>query len=300
MSERVELPEVAVIMPTLGTRKRASSLKRALESVLSQDGVRTIPIVVFNGPTADGALVDEVGCYSRGRVLVLQHGNLPDALRAGRLLVEEPWFGTLDDDDELLPGALALRVDVLTRNPTAGVAITNGLRRGKLGDRLHLEDMEDVRSDPLAALMSRNWLLSGSWLCRSDAVSPSLLDGMPPYLECTYLAIRLATATRLEFVEDPTVIYNEDTPDSASKSLNSVVGLEPALRRLLELDLPPDVRQSLRLRLAPACWDAAGALARAGNLGAACRWYGRAFLRPGGWRFVPHAATKLARLPMSR
>ena len=40
MTCAVSLPEIAVIMPTLGTGERAPLLRRALQSVLSQDGVR--------------------------------------------------------------------------------------------------------------------------------------------------------------------------------------------------------------------------------------------------------------------
>ena len=66
MTWSVVLPEIAVIMPTLGTPERGPLLRRALHSVLTQDGVETVPIVVFNGPRRDPALVQEVKGDAQG------------------------------------------------------------------------------------------------------------------------------------------------------------------------------------------------------------------------------------------
>ncbi len=291
----MDLPEVAVIMPTLGTRQRAPLLRRALAGVLAQADVRARPIVVFNGPDVEPALVEEVAALPNVSVLVLDGADLPGALAAGRALVDQLWFAELDDDDELMPRALALRVDALRGNADCGAVITNGIRRGRKGDRLNLDDIRAVAADPLLALADGNWLLPGSWLCRSEGVPTSLFDGMPRYLECTYLAVRLASMTRLAFVEEPTVIYNEETPGSESKSLSYVVGEEQALRRILELELPQDVRSMFAARLAPACWGAFKASAKAGEWRAASRWYLRLLHHPGGWRFLPHAALKLVK-----
>jgi glycosyltransferase involved in cell wall biosynthesis len=155
----VSPPKVAVIMPTLGTSERAPLLRRALEGVISQARVEPVPIVVFNGPHVDLSLVDEVAAKPRVRALVLQDADLPSALQAGRALVDEPWYAELDDDDELLEGALAQRIEALSRHPDRGAVVTNGLRRGRGRDRLHLDDVAAVASDPLHSLVARNWLL---------------------------------------------------------------------------------------------------------------------------------------------
>jgi glycosyltransferase involved in cell wall biosynthesis len=286
MTRVVTLPEVAVIMPTLGSPERAPLLRRALHSVLSQDGVRPVPVVVLNGPGIDAALLEDMRADSRVRPLVLERADLPAALLAGRKRVQEPWFAELDDDDELVPGALALRVRALESRPECGAVVTNGIRRGSNGDSVHLSDVQAVAADPLRSLFSKNWLLPGSWLCRTDAVSDSVFAGMPSYLECTYLAVRFASVTQLAFLAEPTVVYHEDTPLSESKTPNYVLGQEAAFRRILELELPPDVRRLFELRLAPASWAAATVLAEGGDpRGAWARRLG-ALSYPGGWRLA--------------
>ena len=42
-----------------------------------------------------------------------------------------------------------------------------------------------------------NWLLPGSWLCRTEAAGPKFFDGMPRFLECTYLGLRFAAECRI-------------------------------------------------------------------------------------------------------
>jgi hypothetical protein len=256
--------------------------------VLSQSGVHAVPLVVFNGPAIDPELVRKVEADSHTRVLVREQADLPSALQAGRRLVEEPWFAELDDDDELLPGALALRVQTLMATPGRGAVVTNGIRRGAR-DTVHIANVEAVAAEPLPSLLQANWLLPGSWLCRTDSVADSIFDGMPRYLECTYLAVRLASSTTLSFVQTPTVVYYEDTPGSESKTPAYILGQEAALQRILELELPHDVRRVLELRLAPACSAAASVLAASGDRRAAWRRWRRGLRHPGGWRVLPYA-----------
>jgi len=289
MTCAVSLPEIAVIMPTLGTVERAPLLRRALQSVLTQDGVRPAPLIVLNGPAVDASLVADLGSDPRVQTLVLERADLPAALLAGRRLVRVPWFAELDDDDELLPGALVARIRALEARPERGAVVTNGIRRSPSGDRLHLADTRAIEADPLRALLVHNWLLPDSWLCRTDAIDDSVFAGIPRYLECTYLAVRFAGDASLAFLDEPSVVHNEDTPASESKSPAYVLGQEAALRRILELELPSDVRRNFEYRLAPACWAAATVLAQRGDSPEAWRRWRRALTYPGGWRVLPAA-----------
>jgi hypothetical protein len=99
MTCAVSLPEIAVIMPTLGTVERAPLLRRALQSVLTQDGVRPAPLIVLNGPAGDASLVADLGSDPRLQTLVLERADLPAALLAGRRLLECR-LAELDDDDD--------------------------------------------------------------------------------------------------------------------------------------------------------------------------------------------------------
>ena len=288
MPER--LHDISVIMPTRGLAQRAGLLRRALHSVLTQHGVRVTPIVVVNGPDHDPALVREIRGDPRVRVAVLETANLPAALRAGREMVDTPWFAELDDDDILLADALATRVQALCDRPDVDAAISNGLRRSAAGDVLSIRDVQNVDADPLRALVFGRsyWLLPGSWLCRTDTVGAEFFHHMPPFRECTYLAIRLASTRRLTFLQRPSVVWHADTPESESKSHPYAIAGAPAMRRILELDLPSDVRAALRNMFSRECHANAELYLRQGRLKNAWRWHLRSLRQPGGWRRLPY------------
>ena len=82
---------------------RASLIHRVLESLLSQEDVHVVPIVVVNGPHRDASLLRELRRNARVRVLDLEEPSLPGALRAGRAAVDTEWFSALDDDDAASP-----------------------------------------------------------------------------------------------------------------------------------------------------------------------------------------------------
>ena len=277
---------VTVIVPSRGWEERSDALRSAIESIASQQGVCATPLVVLNGSGVSPRVEAQLRADRRVRVMTRSDGGLPAAYAAGRQAVDTPWFGTLDDDDSLMPGALARRVDELERHPDHAVVVTNGYRRDGERDVLNLQPPVDVAADPLRALLARNWLLPGSWLGRSAMVGPSLFDGMAPYLECTFLAIRFASEFRMIWLDEPTVVYNVGTARAVTSSREYIVGQMDALRAILELSLPDDVRRALRRRVAKAYHHAADYDWRAGSLRSAWRWHLASLREPAGWRHV--------------
>lgn len=290
------MQSVTVIFPTLARRDRGPSLRRAIASVLAQEGVRAVPLVVINGSEKDPELVRELTADPRLRVTLVEDRDLPGALRAGRELVDTPWFSRLDDDDLMLPGALALRVAALETRPGLDAVVTNGYRRSATGDTLHVTDSAAVQRDPLSALLRGNWLLPGSWLCRTDAIGPEIFRDAPHWLECTYLAVKLASGGRMIFLEQPTVAWHTDVPGSESKSLGWSLGEADSLARILELDLPEPFRDGIRRKIAVACHSAAGRLLATGNPRDAWRWHLRSLRERGGWRYLVYSRRVLAAL----
>jgi glycosyltransferase involved in cell wall biosynthesis len=94
---------ISVIIPTKVNPARRALLKRAIESVLAQEDVRVVPIVVINGSERDPELTSEIIADRRFRVVTLENADLPAALRTGREMVDTRWFAELDDDDLLMP-----------------------------------------------------------------------------------------------------------------------------------------------------------------------------------------------------
>jgi hypothetical protein len=280
-------PSVTVIMPTRALAERATSLRRAIHSVLQQRDVCAIPLIVVNGSQASPELLRELEAEPRLRVHRLHEANLPAALRAGRELVDSPWFTALDDDDTLLPGALALRVNALASRDDHDAIVTNGYRRRDDVNVLHVPADADVESDPLEALLRMNWLLPGSWLCRSATVHANVFDGMPRYLECTYLAARLASEYRMHWMAEPTVVYQVGSPMAESRTDAYRMGQADALRRIMSLPLPERVRREIAGRIAYAChWSAEHEL-ESGRLLDAWRWHLSSLVAPRGWRYLP-------------
>ncbi len=282
-----DLAEVSVIVPTRALAARASLIHRALESVLSQERVRALPILVVNGPDRDSSLVGELNRDPRLQVIDLEAAGIPGALRAGREAVETEWFASIDDDDVYLPGALAARVEALKARPAFDTVVTNGLRRGGYGDRLHVPDMSSVECAPLDALNRGNWLLPGAWLCHTARVGASLFEGMPNMLECTYLAIQFTLRCNTCFLDRPTVVWYVDSPASESMSRAYILGGVAAHERLLELPLPTETRRWMRERLTSAMHGVSDLHYRERALSKAWQWHVRTLVRPGGWRYLP-------------
>jgi hypothetical protein len=55
--------------------------------------------------------------------------SAPNAVKRGREFIKTPFFSTLDDDDEYLPGSTDLKLAVLKSNPKLDLIVTNGYRR---------------------------------------------------------------------------------------------------------------------------------------------------------------------------
>lgn len=274
-------------MPTRGLAGRAGVLWRTIDSVLGQERIRACPILVLNGSGADPDLVRALNADARLRVITVEQEGLPAALRVGRQHVHTAFFATLDDDDVLLPHALATRLEAARRDPGPDVVVTNGLRRGSEGDFPHVSDPDAVQRDPLGALVGMNWLLPGSWLCRSDAADATLFDGMPAHLECTYLALRFASDLRMQFLSEPTVIWDTTSPQSASSSPAFRLGQAAAIETLLELEMPPRLRASFERRLRYACHANAEHFLAMADLRLAWSWHLRSLRADGGWRHLP-------------
>lgn len=278
--------DVSVIVPTRALTERADLIRRALETILTQEGVSVVPIVVINGPDGDPALLRELRNDARLTLIFRDQAHLPAALRAGREQVTTTFVTALDDDDELLPGALSTRIAALEANAGWDAVVSNGFIRNGDSQTLKFTDLHRIRRDPVRAMMRRNWLLPGAWLCRTEVLVPELFDAMPQFLECTYLGYWLAMQSRLGFLEVPTLVWGKDTPASASKSLEYVLGQAEAHRQLLRLPLPADVWTNLRRRISSACHQASRRCLSDGAYARAWSWHVRSLREPGGWRFL--------------
>ncbi|MFI7601947.1 glycosyltransferase family 2 protein [Actinoplanes sp. NPDC049681] len=104
----MDTPQVSVVIPT---RNRPELVTRAVRSVLAQ----TVPdfeiVVVVDGPDdATPKALAEIG-DPRVRLIPLPiKGGAPNARNTGAHEARAPWTALLDDDDEWLPGKLAVQL----------------------------------------------------------------------------------------------------------------------------------------------------------------------------------------------
>jgi hypothetical protein len=287
------LAEVSIVMPTLASRERAASLLRAIDTVVSQKGVRGIPLVVVNGTTGAPEVLEHLRRRTDIRLVTRDEASLPGALRAGRALVDTPHFAVLDDDDELLPGALHARLEVLERTPGADLVVTSGFLAGFGRRELNIVDFRAIEADPLRMLLVQHWLPPCAGLFRASSITPEFFEAIPKYREWTYLALRFALARRIAFAACPTFVYCTDTVASLSKSRAYCLAGPPAIARMLELPLPADVRAALRIRMGEDMHSVSSRELEDGNYGSAWRWHGRSLAQPSGWRYALYGRTLL-------
>ena len=281
------LPTVTVLVPTLARPERRELLLRALASIRVQAGVAASALVIVNGEDADPDLLACLGAEPDVVVLRRPQRGIPAAFRAGRSAVTTTYFGALDDDDLLLPGALTARVAALTADDTRDAVVTDGFIRSAAGDRRMRENFLDAAADPVREMFRGNWLLPGSWLCRTDRIGGWLFEDMPDHRECTWIGLQLATRARLAFLPTPTIVYHEDTPGGAHRTFAYCAAQPRAITQFLTLPLPGDVRERLHRSVAVAYHEIAHRLLiEEGKRGAALRWHLRSLLAPGGVRHL--------------
>lgn len=109
-------PFFSIVIPTY---HRPQLLRRALESVLKQEGAPFQVIVVDDGPSTAASLL--VTDLQDPRLLYVAHERnkgVSAARNTGTREAAGEWIVFLDDDDELLPGGLAsIQTRLASRNP---------------------------------------------------------------------------------------------------------------------------------------------------------------------------------------
>lgn len=116
----IQPPLVSVIMPTFN---RSWSLKKAIDSVLSQEYASLETIVVDDGSTDDTpALLSSYG--TRIRVIRQANQGVSAARNAGIRAAQGELITLLDSDDAWLPGKVQAQVDFFDAHPDALICQT--------------------------------------------------------------------------------------------------------------------------------------------------------------------------------
>lgn len=288
-SARIAVPadqrvSTTVIIPTAATAHRHTSLLNAIESA-KRGGTSVRIVVVVNGDQFDSALFDLLRARQDISVVTLREADLPGAIFAGRQLVETEFFCFLDDDDEILPDGLALRLRALHEHPEVGFVASNGYYRSDGKDRIAIRNTDAIAADCLLAMTDQCWLTSCGGLYRASRIDAASFAAVPRFLEWTYLGLKLASSHKMFFLNQPTFrVY--DSEDSLSKSVDYRIGALVAINAVLDLPLPPRVTRRLRIRLSDLHHDVAGDHLKENELRSAWRHHLTSLVQPAGLRYL--------------
>lgn len=282
-------PGITVIIATSCEPHRVGPLRRAIASVLSQDGVDVDLVVVVNGTRVDAGFYDELRSDGRLRVCYRDEGSFPAAVRFGREQVRREYFSFLDDDDYYLPGALRTRLEALIGPPVVDFVCTNGYVEGGHGDALFVRDTSLLATDPLGAHFAFNWLGSSAALFRAETITPEYFDGVTRHFEWTWLTHRLLTAGKTVRFADVPTFYKCDTPGSLSKDPSADPLLtEVRLLQSMQIGARPVHRRVLSHKIRAALHALSHHHASIGRLDQAWSCHLRSLVRHGGWRHLPY------------
>jgi hypothetical protein len=279
-------PGLTVIIPTMATRERRSSLFRAIAAVRQQDMACHITVVA-NGPKRDPDVVAALRQLDDIELLMLEEGNLVKALVAGVAAVQTTCFSVLDDDDILLPGACRRRFQYMEAHPDADALATPGQKQ-YVDERTVRMPARFNANDPLASLFDHNWLTACGGVYRRARVGPEYFAGMVRYLEWTSLAFRLVRERRVHFCMDDAEPHFTvfETSGSESQKLEYFMTMPESLLGMRDPSLPRHVQRQLADKVARALHEAATQCLAGGRAGDAWRFHLRCLRVRRGIRFL--------------
>lgn len=280
--------QVSVIIPTLAERSRFGSIRRCIASIRLASNNRSKIIIVVNGSRSDPEVLGWLEQQVEAKIIKVAMPSAPNAVRIGRKAVDTPFFSTVDDDDEYLPGSTDRKLQTLIENPDSDFVIANGLKSANGINELVYSNLSRVPGAPLEALFDANWLASCNALFRSKRIPPKFFDDFHPYAEWTWLAFKLALSKKQIAVLDEPCFRCNYTPQSLSQSTAYRDAYPSLFERMLESSPPANIKRLIKRRLSAALHDRSAALLQEGDRLAALSAHLDSLLLPGGLRYLAY------------
>jgi glycosyltransferase involved in cell wall biosynthesis len=206
-------PPVSVILPAFN---RAWSLKRAIDSILSQTYANLETIVIDDGSTDETpSLLLSYG--NRIRVIRQANQGVSAARNAGIRAASGDLIALLDSDDAWLPGKIKAQVDFFTTHPEAVVCqteeiwIRNGVRVNPRRRHKKHRGMIFQRSLPLCLISP-----SAVMLRRKVLDDVGLFDKQLPACEDYDLWLRITWKYPVDLIDEPLIVKHGGHADQLS------------------------------------------------------------------------------------
>ena len=264
--------QVSVVIPTFN---RASSLRRALQSVLNQKGTSFEVLVVDDGSTdTSRALVEQLAQQHTEIRYLFQSRRGPAAARnVGIKKSRAPFVALLDSDDEWLPGKLAAQLEFFEKNPSYLICQTDEIwiRNGKRVNPMKKHKKEGGDIFERCVVLS---MVSPSCVMMSKSLFDEigLFDESLPACEDYDLWLRASARLKIGLIERPYVVRYGGHTDQQSRqfSVMDQFRIRSLVKILKSGDLTPDQKQIASRELLRKCQIViAGALKR-GKFELAC------------------------------
>ena len=244
---------------------------------------------MFNGSDYDRDVIAWTRAQPNTECVVLDGPDKGMATFVGRALVASDYFAYLDDDDELLDGALERRAQIMRDRPDLDCVATNGYYVQGTTTRLMFEHTKELRQRGYvqSLLDAQNWLASCGGLFRTATVKMSYFKNLPPHREWTVIAFRVASSLNVQFEDVPTFRVHS-SPGSQSKQDSYVDASIVIYDELKRCTNDARQRQLIRYGQGAAYRSMCSHYRMRRNFPAAWRAYGRAICSVGGWRYLPY------------
>ena len=214
---------LSVIIPTYN---RAALVRAAVDSALRQSVPPHEVLVCDDGSTDDTlALLRTVFAdVPKVKVLSLPHSGLPAAARnAGIAAASGEWLAFLDSDDSWLPEKTARQWAAIQTKPALGLVCANAFV-AEHGVDPHVRPtlLREVPTGEvtLARLLEENVVITSSALAkRTLLVAAGAFSARQEVrsVEDYELWLRMATLAPVHYLDEPLVIYQNDTADSVRR-----------------------------------------------------------------------------------
>lgn len=241
------MPLITVIIPTYN---RASYLKEAIDSVLSQDFQDFEFIVVDDGSTDETPnVLDSYG--NAVRALCREHRGVSAARNAGIAHAQGTLIAFLDSDDLWLPKKLSAQVDFFRKNRDALICQTEEIWI-RNGTRVNAKERHKKYSGDIFEKALPLCIVSPSAVMIKKGLFDhvGLFDESLPVCEDYDLWLRVAARYPVYLIETPLIIKRGGHPDQLSRSQEGIDRFRiKALQKILSSNELTPVRYRAAARM---------------------------------------------------
>jgi glycosyltransferase involved in cell wall biosynthesis len=277
----------AVVIASVCDDARSELLKRACASVRAMAADHDYAIVVVaNGPRVSASVLAWLATQPDIRVIRLRSGSHPLARRVGAEMANSEFLAFLDDDDELTANTLGAKLAYFREHPEIDVLVTDGLRVDAAKSTRIFPPPEARSADFVETMMRVQWGACALTL-RAQKIELTAFDAEVPHMEWTLTAFELARHHQFAYLDQPTYLHYETTPDSLSKlHVHDLFG-PPVWRRLAAGYVDTRYEAMMRDRYLQECHEVAWQFVRQRRYREAWRLQVESLLFPGGLASLP-------------